>query len=464
MRQEVADFIERHQLLKRGATVLIGVSGGPDSMALLHYFSTIRNTWNLQLVAISVDHQLRGEESQEDQRFVEAWCREHQIEHRALTADVPAYQQAHQLGTQEAARILRYQHFQEQMEAYQADFLVLGHHGDDQVETMLMSLVRGTNPDHLEGIPVRRPFATGEIIRPFLCLTKHDMETYCTAHDIVPRRDPSNESTNYTRNYFRKKVIPLLKEKNSNIHHTVQLLSESLKSDHLFLQQEAEKMAEKLVQFNEKNKSATFEISAFKSHPSALQRRVFHLILNYLYDEIPKKLSYVHEAHFFELLHTTRSNVQLDFPQHLKVEKSYGKLLFHFVKDTECTHFHHVVDIPGALSLPNGWVLTVSKRNHVTAQDDNSFLIPVDNVSLPLSVRTRLPGDRMTWKGLDGSKKIKDIFMDEKIPVTERDTWPLLVDHDGRILWLMGLKKDLRHLEQQEKAATSFIYVQINNR
>ena len=148
----------------------------------------------------------------------------------------------------------------------------------------------------------------------------------------------------------------------------------------------------------------------------------------------------------------------------MKVEKSYGKLLFHFVKDTECTHFHHVVDIPEALSLPNGWVLSVSKLHHMTAQDANSLIIPMDNVSLPLSVRTRLPGDRMTWKGLDGSKKIKDIFMDEKIPVTERDTWPLLVDHDGRILWLMGLKKDLRHLEQQEKAAASFIYVQINNR
>src|SRR5690625_4801745 len=148
----------------------------------------------------------------------------------------------HQVSTMVAARDVRYQFFKEQMKVYQAAYLALGHHGDDQVETMLMGFVRTASTKALSGIPIKREFVTGLIVRPLLCVTKADIVAYCEMNDITPRMDPSNHDDRYTRNYFRNHIIPLIKGENDNIHATVQSLSESLQEDEYFLQIEAEKI------------------------------------------------------------------------------------------------------------------------------------------------------------------------------------------------------------------------------
>ncbi|WP_042147458.1 tRNA lysidine(34) synthetase TilS [Paucisalibacillus sp. EB02] len=443
MKDVVTDFIKKHQLLLPDTTVLVAVSGGPDSMALLHFFKSIQVEWNLRLIALSVDHQLRGEESKEDLEYVEKMCQEWDIEFIGTSVDVMGYKKNEHIGTQIAARKLRYDFFADQMKHLQADYLAFGHHGDDQAETMLMKMVRSADSRFFSGMPVKREFAGGVIIRPLLCVTKKELENYCQINGIVPRIDPSNASVDYTRNFYRIKVLPLLKSKNGNLHKTIQHLSESLEADEDFLQLEAKKMFKEVVQLEGNPITATFKIDDFVSRASALQRRVYHLILKYLYhNDLPKDLSYVHEEQLLSLLAKDKRNVQIDFPRHLKVEKAYNKLIFYFQEaEKKLPNFHEVLNVPGEVLLPNGNKLIARYQHEFTSQNENTYICLQSDIMLPLHIRTRRDGDRMSWKGLNGSKKLKDIFIDAKIPIQDRNSWPIVTDNNGDILWLVGLKK-----------------------
>lgn len=460
MKNTVLSFMSKHQLIKKNSTILVGVSGGPDSMALLHFLRSISSEWHFKIIVVSVDHQLRGKEAREDLCYVQEQCEKWGIPFIGAARDVPSYKRKRQIGTQLAAREMRYRFFAEQMDKQQADYLALGHHGDDQVETMLMHLVRTASSTSFSGIPVKRKFASGEIIRPFLCVTKSDINTYCQEKRISPRLDPSNEETDYTRNYFRKNLLPVLKSKNNNLHQTVQRLSETLQTDEAFLQREAADMVDEVVKFDNNGKVVSLEINQFKSHALALQRRAYHLILNYLYDKLPENLSYVHEADFFALLEVNRGNVQIDFPCNLKLEKSYQKIRFYFQsRDARQPVHEETLHVPGQISLENDSIITAVYTDVIPEEDEHTYICPAEGVSIPLHIRTYRAGDRMSWRGLQGSKKIKDIFIDAKIPRYERGTWPLVTDDNGDVLWLIGLKKGQTE-SQAEKSSSS--YIQLN--
>lgn len=453
MQSIVTQFIKEKQLLTKRATVLIGVSGGPDSMALLHYYYSIRKKWSLNLIVVSVDHQLRGADSEEDIMYVKEMCARWHVKFVADTVDVQAYKQQNKVGTQVAARALRYQSFARQMEIHKADYLALGHHADDQIETMLMAFSRSASPVALSGMPMTRSFHGGSIVRPFLCVTKSDIEKYCEDHKIIPRIDQSNRDVNYTRNYFRKHIIPTIKGRNNNLHITVQRLSESLQEDEQLLQDQAYEMFYKVIELEKENKRATFKINQFKCNPHALQRRVYHLILDYLYRQLPENLSYAHEDIFFALLEDDQGNAMIDFPDNLQLERSYGTLLFSFVDLTtpSLTLYQQTLQIPGKIDLSNQARLITSYTDEIPMQDQYTLVCSAENISLPLSVRTRQPGDRMSWKGLRGTKKVKDVFIDKKVPRKARDTWPIVVDNEGEIIWLVGLRKGIQTLSTKGK-------------
>jgi tRNA(Ile)-lysidine synthase len=180
-----------------------------------------------------------------------------------------------------------------------------------------------------------------------------------------------------------------------------------------------------------------------KNHARALQRRAYHLILNYLYEDLPKDLSYVHEEQFFALLQREEGNIRLDFPSALKLENSYGRMSLYFsdLQTVPDHSYHYTLNVPGKLDLPDGSTITANFDEINTVQENLSYIFSAEQVTLPLHIRTRKPGDRMSWKGLSGSKKLKDILIDAKIPLSERDSWPVVTDDQGEILWLVGLKK-----------------------
>lgn len=443
-------YIRKKKLLHRGAIVLVGVSGGPDSMALLHLLVHIRHEWNLRLVAVTIDHGLRGEESREDTAYVKKKCADWGVECIETFLDVPAYRAEHGIGTQAAAREMRYSFFEKKMEQLQADYLALGHHADDQAETMMMRFVRHTNPSVLRGMQEKRKFSRGFLIRPLFVVEKQEVEEYLAEHGIEPRRDPSNLEDAYTRNYFRLHVLPLLKAQNPQLPHHLQRLSRKWGEDEEYLEEQAKEVVEKAVSFSEIAKGAVIEIDAFLAFPRALQRRAFHLILTYLYRNIPKDIDYVHEDQFFDLLSSTNPNATVNFPAGLKLIKAYDQLAIRFPQP-QSAPYQRLLKIPGRLALPNGSIIYASMENSPDEKSRQTFTFDASGIELPLIVRTRKSGDRMHVKGMRGTKKLKDIFIDEKIPKQERDEWPVVTDSQGRIIWLAGLKKGM--VDQKEEPA-----------
>ena len=446
METKVEAFLARHQLMTNHAVIIVGVSGGPDSMALLHFLHKRSEAYDFQLIAVSVDHQLRGLDAQADVAYVQRICEKWQIVFESVQVDVKAYKQAHRVGTQVAARALRYEAFANIMRQYNANCLALGHHGDDQIETMVMGMMQKTNLQGLKGIPYRRPFANGEIVRPFLAVTKAEIEAYCKANGIRYRVDASNEDRSYTRNDLRHRVVPVLKEKNNQLHQTVQQLSETIQEDEQYLSQQAKKLVHDAVTFSKKNTAATISIKSFMAHSVSLQRRAFRLTLDYLYKlTIPEKLSYTHEQIFLALLADNTSNKVIHFPHKLLIERSYDMIHLYFKQGTVANEdFHEIIPtLPASIVLPNEQLLSIKEVEELPEDKKQSelFVYPKAKLPFPLHIRNRRQGDRMTYKGLHGSKKVKDILMDEKVPRYKRDQVYIITDNDDDILWLIGLRK-----------------------
>lgn len=440
MRSTVCSFIKKHQLLMPNTTVVVGVSGGPDSLALLHFFYTIQAEWNITIVAAHVDHMFRGRQSEEEMYFVKHFCDQLGIICEAKQIDVPAFQRQTKMGAQEAARECRYRFFREIMEKHAASFLALAHHGDDQIETILMRLVRGSSKKGYAGIPFKRPFQDGYIIRPFLCVSRAEIEAYCKQHHLPPRYDASNEKDEYTRNRFRHAVLPFLKKENPRVHERFQHYSETMLEDEAFLEELTHDAMNNVMETTPME--VKLHIRPFQAMPKPLQRRGIQLILNYLYDSLPSSLSSVHISNALALLTSTHPSGRLDFPDGLKIIRAYDVCYFTF-QEKKADAYVLDVSVPATIDLPNGHVIVSEFWEHYPeeAKRADVFVISPEVITFPLRVRTRRAGDRMTVKGMNGTKKVKEIFIEHKIPLYDRDMWPVVEDGQGRILWLPKLKK-----------------------
>ncbi|MBA2876721.1 tRNA lysidine(34) synthetase TilS [Thermaerobacillus caldiproteolyticus] len=440
MLEKVHSFIKKHQLLTPNSTVVVGVSGGPDSLALLHFFCTIQHDWNLTVIAAHVDHMFRGKESAEDMNFVKHVCEKFGIICETKQINVPSFQRQWKISAQEAARECRYRFFKEVMEKHSATYLALAHHGDDQIETILMRLVRGSNGRGYAGIPAKRPFYFGQIIRPFLAVSRDDIEEYCREHALKPRYDASNEKDSYTRNRFRRYVVPFLKKENPHVHERFQHYSEMVAEDETFLEELTSEAMNKVME--KQHGAVILHIKPFQTLPKPLQRRGIQLILNYLYNGVPSSLSSIHINHVLALLHNNHPSGRLDFPNGLKVIRSYQSCVFTFHEQESYTYTFEL-DVPSVLHLPNGYAIISEFWEHYPREQkgNDTFIVDPEAITFPLRVRTRRAGDRMTLKGTKGTKKIKEIFIEEKIPLHERESWPIVEDGQGNILWLPKLKK-----------------------
>ncbi len=458
MLQQVNDFINKHQLLENNTKIIVGVSGGPDSLALLHFLWNQRTIWNVYIIAAHVDHMFRGKQSEEDMNFVKNFCEVHDIPFEGIQIDVLSYQNTHGVSAQVAARECRFAYFKQVMEKHQAQYIALGHHGDDQIETILMRLVRGSTWEGQAGIKAKRAFSNGYIIRPFLAVTKEMIEEYCFKNNLRPRVDPSNEKATYTRNRYRHTILPFLKEENRNVHERFQQFSEAILEDEKYLQElTVDKMNTVIrrIQVDEIN----LKISSFLNMPNPLQRRGIQLILNYLYGEIPSSLSNIHIESLLTLLSGNRPSGTLHFPNHLRVERSYDDCLFTF-HEMKNSSFCFTIDGPGQIILPDGGVIITEVWEHYPSvkTGNNYFIIDPDTLSFPLKVRNREIGDKMTLKGMKGRKKVKDIFIDRKIPMKDRDIWPIIENGNGEIIWLPGLKKST--FEATDRSKGRYILLQ----
>lgn len=431
MKQAADAFTLRHRLLDPEDHVLAAVSGGPDSIALLTYLYERSLELGFKLSVVHIHHHLRPE-AEEDMRCAQLAAEKYALSFHVKHAAVLQRKEAEKMSTQQAAREERYDLFAALMQQIQSNKLATAHHGDDQAETLLMRFIRGSMQGQ-KGIPVRRVFDSGEVIRPFLSLSKADILAYCNNRNLSYRIDQSNYHNGYQRSRLRNEVMPLLKQENPRLHEAAQWQSEKYTEEEQYLQEQTKNHLSFLEKFPEK---VRFQQKDFHSIPSALQRRAVHLILNYLLPTAPWARQHI-EA-IMDLCFTSSASQHIPVGYNIRAEKSYEEIVLTAEPLEEAAVLSPVsLQESGMYRLKLG-VLEVSGE---AWQEDRetAVVLRLDEDQLPLQMRARLPGDVIVSAG--GTKKIKKLFIDAKIPRKLRDEWPIITDRHGTILWVPFLQQ-----------------------
>jgi hypoxanthine phosphoribosyltransferase len=438
-------------LLAQGDAVVVAVSGGPDSVALLHVLFALsqRREWGWRLIAAHVNHGFRGAESDEEAAYVERLAAQLGLPFELIRLDMPAELAATGENAQAASRARRYEFLHEAAAKHGAGKIALAHHADDQAETVLMRVLRGTGLSGLAGIPERRREKKVELIRPFLRIYKSEIMEYCYSHNLLFYRDSSNDSLKYARNRIRLEAMPLLLGYNPQLPEALNRLAATAADEDSFLEEAAEAAFRRMAKQEQAGpeRAYTVERTAFIELHVALQRRIVKLILSCLVSGDLVDFTMLEQARQ-AIVQTERANLALDLGGCCRLVREYDRVTFLVpVDNREAQPFLYILE-ENAASLPMpelGLELRIEPATDGVAsiRDDgeDSAVFDADRLAYPLTVRPRRSGDRMRPFGLNGSKKVKDIFIDEKVPPRLRDRLPLMTDREGRILWIPGVKR-----------------------
>jgi tRNA(Ile)-lysidine synthase len=439
--------IKQHQLFSEGDKILAAVSGGPDSIALLHALASLRHKYGWQVAAAHLNHQFRGQDAVEDSLYVEEMCRLLGVACYVESINVPLIMQETGMGTQEAAREVRYDFLQNIAENEGYTKIATAHQADDQVETVLIRLIRGTGIEGLAGIPFKRKAGHVEIVRPMLEITRAEIDRYCMQHSIIPRQDPSNFKGKYLRNRIRLGVIPLMKEENPSLANSFAHVTEVVRDENDFMMQQAEKELRFIIDERKPHKIVIQRTGFLRCH-IALQRRMIKLILRYLLEK-PKEAGFIHIEKIRNIIEGTHPSAQAVLPDGMKVYREYQQVVFSSIIEDNTRAYAYTLNVPGRLYIPEIGRTIVSfygtEETKGKLADSVYEVFDSSQIRGKLYVRARREGDRMTVKGMHGSKKVKDIFIDEKIPRATRAALPIITD-ETRILWIPGVKRSNEYL------------------
>lgn len=438
----VLKFIQKESLIETGNHILVACSGGVDSVVLLHFLATNRDFLSIQVAAVHIDHMLRGEQSAQDGELVKKLCEELKVPFHGGKIPVPDLIEKEGGNVQAVCREERYKCFAELMVNNDYDLLATAHHADDQLETVLMDVTKGSAPS---GIPITRTLGNGRIIRPLLPVVKGSLYNYAEENDLPFNEDPSNESDAYMRNRFRRHIVPQILKENPQAAEKVFSMTKQLQEDEAFLQVLAKEQIEQLVEFTEVG-LPSISSNRLISMPTALQRRVITLLLGYLYDEekmfVRYKSSLIEQIIYH--LNSSDGNVSIDLPLSYQFLREYDKLTF--VKE------RRKLDLDARKMLPKGvqtnWIhgqwLYWSNMDDVhsyiveEAKEIMYFDLPTD--ALPLFVRRKKDGDRIFLAGMKNAKRLSRLFIDEKVSRTERDELPVVVTSQDDVCAVPGLR------------------------
>ena len=430
---KVNDFLKN--ILNENDVVVIGCSGGPDSMALMHILMNFRKNMNLSLICAHVNHKIRVE-SDKEMEWLQDFCEKNDIIFEGMCINNYGDDNFHN-----EARNIRYNFFESLVEKYSAKYLMTAHHGDDLIETVLMRIVRGSTLNGYSGFKKVVERENYSIIRPLVFVTKDEILAYDSKNNIDYAIDKSNFSPKYTRNRYRKIVLPFLKKEDKNVHLKFLKYSETLSKYDEYLEKEAITCLDKIC-----DKDKNIDIEKFKKQDSLIQNKIITNLLKDYYEDDLILVSDVHVNLIKNLIYSNRSNSSVYLPNSVVAIKSYSKFYLDVQTDQIDSYEIELVDYA---NLPNGKNIKVVDSSAVN--DNNYCRLCNKDIVLPLRVRTRKSGDRMKVKGLNGSKKVKDIFIDSKIPVNKRDMWPVVVDSTDTVVWIPGLKKSKFDVSKNKK-------------
>jgi len=411
-------------------------------MALLHALEEIRQEWGLSLMVAYLDHGLRPEAA-EEKAFVCKAAVDLGLPFVAGKRDVRALKKERRLPLQEAAREARYSFLVEIARESKADKIALGHTANDQAELVFMRILRGSGTRGLAGIPPKR---NEVFIRPLITIWRKDIETFLREKNIPFREDASNRSLHFLRNRIRQELLPELEKYNPRIRQTLVQMA-----DHFRLEEEYWQtlVLEKLpsVVRSQRRGSLSLDIPSLAAFPIPLRLRLFRQAV----EEVLGHLRGFGFSHFWaieNLWQNSEPNKRIRLPHGIQVYKSYQALKIS-LEEEKVVPFEYAVSGPGIVKiLESGKKMRFSileKRGGERAFGDSSrtALLEYDRLHFPLIIRSLHPGDRFQPLGMEGEKKVKDFFIDNKIPLIERRKIPLLF-FQGQLLWIAGLRIDHR--------------------
>ena len=436
MIKEFERILEENNIFHPKKHVLLGVSGGVDPVVLFHIMKTIDEEKRPDISIAHINHQLR-EESDEDEAFVRKLAEAHNVPFYSHSWNKKEHPES---GIEEAARQVRYKFFKEIMNEHEATILMTAHHQDDQVETVLMKLARGSSLKQLTGIKLIQPFNRGQLMRPMLPFPKEKIYEYVEKHNIDYVEDATNLSLDYTRNRYRNQIIPLIKEENTQFNEHIEQFAKDIRDALDISRRPINENFRKLVQVDEDQ--IVFNYARFFQHDEPMQRALLKKVLIKLYQdsEIPYKTTYIEMVRTW--LIEGEVNTRLNLLNNFTVRKDYQDVIFKKEKKKK----ELPADEHFTLKEINQWVELSSNEKigifeYEGQEDEESLVFHADKVKFPLTIRHRKQGDRMSHKGLSGTKKIKDIFIDDKVSRDKRDNAWVVEDATGQIIWLISYRK-----------------------
>lgn len=402
--------------------LIIAVSYGPDSMALLDVISKIypKN----KIICAHVHHNHR-KESDLEYESLKKYCIKHNFIFEFMKID--SYK--NNKFTEEEARNKRYEFFEKLVQKYNSKYLFTAHHGDDLIETILMRITRGSTLKGYCGISLTNKRKNYSLIRPFLFVTKDDLLNYCEKNKVPYAVDKSNLDDKYTRNRYRKYVLPCFKQENPFVHKQFLKFSTLLNEYDDYFNKLINEIYPTIVSENMIN------VDKLLKYDDLIIKR---LVMRYLYNNYENDIININNDNtelILSLIKSKKPNGKVSLPNKKTLVKSYNKI--YFAESKEYNDYCFVFS--GYEVLPNGFAIKQinsleNTTNYVTAINSNE-------VCLPLYVRNVMNGDKMEILGLNGTKKINDIFITEKVCKHIRNSYPVLVDSKGVVIWLPGLKK-----------------------
>lgn len=437
--KKIREISKQYDLIDKNDSILIALSGGPDSVVLLHLLTKIRNDFDLSLSAVYINHQIRKQDAKKEEQFCQKLCDEHDIELHLVSENIPVLSKKIKKGIEETARDFRYGVFETLSKENGYNKVALGHHLNDRVETVLFRIFRGTGISGLKGIPPKRDI----YIRPLFDISKQEIIDYLNSHSLSFCQDVSNFSTDYKRNYIRNTIIPeLQKNLNPAVEKAILTLTDTVMEEDEHLSTLA---AKKLAVLKELTPGGKIILDRKKLDQCDkwLRRRIIRACLTELSDDktAPDK--------------ETVDRVDKFIQQNEKAVSLPGKIQARRVRDNVILHlrkkltFKQKLPIGEEIELSQIDLLikmTIKKRSNTQilkkkktfkGQFDSSKLTP------PFVIRSIREGDRFQPLGLTGTKKIGDYLTDRKVNPVLRDEIPVVTDKKG-IIWLVGYEIDNR--------------------
>jgi tRNA(Ile)-lysidine synthase len=420
----VYDFLLNKIKLEKKDILIVGVSAGPDSMALLHILKELRKKIGYKIVVAHINHNVR-EESKEEAEFLRNYCNENNIPFEMMVITEYGDDNFHN-----EARNIRYNFYDELINKYGANYLMTGHHADDLMETILMRIVRGSTLRGYSGFSSIVSKDNYKIIRPLISVTKQELEEFDKINHIPYRIDKSNFKDKYTRNRYRKSVLPFLKEEDKNVHEKFINFSNQIR--------ECDEFIDRIVSsvIDDVYVDGIIIVDKFNKLDKVIGKRIIDYIFTALYRDELIEIDNRHVDLVMEAINSNKASVTFNLPNDYLVVKEYNKVYF---KKNISMVMPYDIELSDEVFLPNG--LTIKKINETSKNGNDILRLNSKDVVLPLRVRSRKNGDRIKVKNMNGTKKVNEVLINAKIPRGKRDLWPIVVDSTDKVVWIPKVKK-----------------------